>query len=106
MISHALEQEIRVTVLVYNYTHLPAQILIEAQDRATLIFRKAGVEIEWADCPLNDEDPAFYPKCPTGLDATQLFVRILPTTATNAEAGGTTFSPYSDFCPFPTRARS
>ena len=79
--SHPLEQQIRVTVLVYNYAHLPMQTLREAEGRASLIFRRAGVEIEWADCPLNDEDPSLYPKCPAILDATQLFLRILPKTA-------------------------
>ena len=72
---HPPEQENRVTVLVYNYAHLPQQTLSEAQDRASLIFRNAGVEIEWADCPLNDEDPSLYPKCPAISDATQCLQR-------------------------------
>ena len=62
--SHPLEQQTRVTVLVYNYAHLPMQTLREAEGRASLIFRRAGVEIEWAGCPLNEEDPSLYPKCP------------------------------------------
>ena len=37
--SHPPEQENRVTVLVYNYAHLPIQTLREAEDRASLIFR-------------------------------------------------------------------
>jgi hypothetical protein len=89
--SYLPEQGPKVTVLVHNYAHLPAQILVEAQDRASLIFRKAGVEIEWADCPLNDEDPSLYPKCPAVLDATQLFLRILPKMATKADTGGEAF---------------
>jgi hypothetical protein len=90
-IPHPPEQENRVTVLVYNYAHLPQQTLSEAEDRASLIFRNAGVEIEWADCPLNDEDPSLYPKCPAILDATQLFLRILPRTAAKAHTGGEAF---------------
>ena len=89
--SHALEQQIRVTVLVYNYARLPIQTLREAEDRASLILQKAGVEIEWADCPLNDEDPSLYPKCPAVLDWTQLFLRIFPMTAAKANAGGEAF---------------
>ena len=81
----------KVTVLVHNYAHLPAQILIEAQDRASRIFRRAGVEIELADCPLNDEDPSLYPKCPATLDVTQLFLRIFPSTATKVDIGGEAF---------------
>ena len=70
--SHSQEQENRITVLVYNYAHLPIQTLREAEDRASLIFRKAGVEVEWADCPLNNEDPPLYPGCPEVSDATQV----------------------------------
>jgi hypothetical protein len=84
-------QETKVIVLLHNYAHLPAQILLEAQDRAGHIFRKAGVEIEWADCPLNDEDPSLYPKCATISDTTQLFLRILPDTTAKIEEGGQAF---------------
>lgn len=89
-ISHPPEKEIRVTVLVHNYALL-AQILIEAQERAGLIFRKAGVEIEWADCPLRDEDPSLYPRCLAVSDATQLFLRILPNTVAKTDTGGEAF---------------
>lgn len=89
--SHPLEQQTRVTVLVYNYAHLPVQTLREAEGRASLIFRRAGVEIEWADCPLNDEDPSLYPKCPAILDATQLSLRIFARTAIKVDVGGEAF---------------
>jgi len=82
------DQRAKVTVLVHNYAHLLAQILIEAQDRASLIFRKAGVEIEWADCSLNDEDPSLYPKCPAVLDPTQLLLRIFPKTVAKTDISG------------------
>jgi len=49
--SHPQEQENKVTVLVYNYAHLPMQTLREAEDRASLIFRKAGAEVEWPTVP-------------------------------------------------------
>jgi hypothetical protein len=90
-VSYRPEEGTNVTVLVHNYAHLPEQILVEAQERASLIFRKAGVAIEWANCPLNDEDPALYPKCPSVLDATQLFLRILPKVATQVDTGGEAF---------------
>jgi hypothetical protein len=84
-------QEIKVTVLVHNYAHLPKQILSDAKDRASLIFHKAGVEVEWADCPLKDEDPSLYPECPATVDASQLFLRILPKTAGKMQDGGQAF---------------
>ena len=89
--SYLPEQGTRVTVLVYNYAHLPMQTLSQAQDRASLIFRKAGVELQWADCPLNNEDPALYPHCPALFGGTQLFLRIFPTTATKLDHAGESF---------------
>src|SRR5262249_13766332 len=86
--SKPAERAVAVTILLHNYAHLPRQILGEAEDRAGLIFRKAGVRMKWADCPLNDEDPALYPECPVVFDGTELFLRILPTTATNVNHGG------------------
>ena len=86
-----LEQQTRVMVLVHNYAHLPKQILSDAKDRASLIFHKAGVEVEWADCPLKDEDPSLYPECPATVDASQLFLRILPKTAGKMQDGGQAF---------------
>ena len=67
------------------------EILREAEDRTRLIFHKAGVEVEWADCPLNNEDPSLYPGCPEVSGATQLFLRILPKTASKADTGGEAF---------------
>jgi hypothetical protein len=65
--------------------------LSDAKDRASLIFHKAGVEVEWADCPLKDEDPSLYPDCPATVDASQLFLRILPKTAGKMQDGGQAF---------------
>ena len=85
------KQESRVTVLVYNYARLPMETLRESEDRASLIFRKAGVEVDWADCPLNNEDPALYPGCPELSGPTQLFLRIFAKTATKVDIGGEAF---------------
>ena len=84
-------QEIKVTVLVHNYAHLPKQILSDAKDRASLIFHKAGVEVDWADCPLNNEDPSLYPGCPELAGATQLFLRIFAKAATKVDIAGEAF---------------
>ena len=85
------KQESRVTVLVYNYARLPMETLRETEDRASLIFRKAGVEVDWADCPLNNEDPSLYPGCPELAGATQLFLRIFEKAATKVAIGGEAF---------------
>ena len=89
--TQSSEQATKVTVLVHNYAHLPRQVLSDAKDRASLIFRKAGVEIEWADCPTNNEEPSLYPKCPVVVDASLLFLRILPITPAKMDHGGESF---------------
>ena len=67
------------------------ETLRETEDRASLIFRKAGVEVDWADCPLNNEDPSLYPGCPELAGATQLFLRIFEKAATKVAIGGEAF---------------
>jgi len=41
----------RITVLVYNYAHVPENTLGRAKQTALGIFRQAGVEIIWLDLP-------------------------------------------------------
>src|SRR4030095_8975587 len=89
--SQSSEQATKVTVLVHNYAHLPRQVLSDAKDRVSLIFHKAGVEVEWADCPTNNEEPSLYPGCPAVVDASQLFLRILPITSAKMDHGGESF---------------
>jgi hypothetical protein len=89
--AHPLEQGMKVVVLIHNYAHLPSQVLSDAKDRTSLIFRKIGVEVAWADCPLANEDPTSYPECPAVVDATQLFLRIFPMTAAKVQDGGQAF---------------
>ena len=85
------EQRASIFVLVYNYAHLSAETLEQVRDRASLIFRKAGVEVEWADCPLKDEDPSLYPGCPEVINQAHVSIRIFPQTAARIQEGGEAF---------------
>jgi len=80
-----------ITVLVYNHALLPMTTLVEPRERASLIFRKAGVEIEWVDCPLNDEERSLYPGCPEVINRAKLFLRIFPRTAASKGEAGQAF---------------
>jgi Na+/phosphate symporter len=42
---------LKITVLVYNMTKVPNQILAQAEGEASRIFREAGMEMEWIECP-------------------------------------------------------
>src|SRR5262245_46222701 len=85
------EQRASIFVLVYNYAHLSTETLDQVRDRAGLIFQKAGVEIEWAACPLKDEDPSLYPGCPAVIDKAHVSIRIFQQTAAKIQEGGEAF---------------
>ena len=85
------EQRASIFVLVYNYAHLSTETLDQVRDRAGLIFQKAGVEVEWADCPLKDEDPSLYPGCPAVINRAHVSIRIFPQTAARIQEGGEAF---------------
>ena len=71
-------QSPRITVRFFNYAQLPAKTLNEAKDRVTLIYHRTGLEIDWAQCPVEEEDPSMYPACTEVWDTTHLFLRLLP----------------------------
>src|SRR5579862_7541944 len=45
-----------ITIHVYNYAEVDRKTLSEAEKVATDIFRKAGVESQWIDCPSSSEN--------------------------------------------------
>jgi hypothetical protein len=71
-------QSPRITVRFFNYAQLPAKTVNEAKDRVTLIYHRTGLEIDWAQCPVGEEDPSMYPACTEVWDTTHLFLRLLP----------------------------
>jgi hypothetical protein len=85
------EQAASIAVLVYNHAHLPMETLVQVRDRASLIFRKSGIEIEWLDCPLNDGERSLYPGCPETINRAKLFLRIFPQTAAKTGEAGEAF---------------
>jgi hypothetical protein len=40
----------------FNYAEVSDGVLTKAQDTVNLIFRRAGVQIAWARCPVSDEE--------------------------------------------------
>lgn len=54
----------RITILVYNNAEVPADTLARAEDEAARIFRHAGIETVWLDCPADDFAPKHAP-CPS-----------------------------------------
>ena len=51
---------------------------MRAERQATGFFRKAGIETEWADCPLSVAELGMYPRCEALSGPAVITVRILP----------------------------
>jgi hypothetical protein len=69
--KHKAEAAIRLRI--YDFAGLEPVVLADAQKVTTEIFRKAGVETVWLDCPIDQAECAEEPE---GL---QFMLRILPT---------------------------
>ncbi|MCP5115788.1 MAG: hypothetical protein GY953_33585, partial [bacterium] len=55
----AAAPELSITVCVYNYAGVPARTMRPAREKATEVFRQAGIEVDWVDClaPVPDPEP-------------------------------------------------
>ncbi len=67
-----------ITIRFFNYAQLPAKTLNSAKDRVTAIYHRTGIEVDWVECPVGDQDPSVYPACTEVWDATHLFLHLLP----------------------------
>ena len=54
---------LKITIHVYNYAGVPDRALDSAKREAARIYRQAGVETEWVDCPLSPAEAGLYPAC-------------------------------------------
>ena len=74
----AAEPGLKITVLVYDYAGVPAEIKSQAEKEAERIYRHGRVSIEWLDCPLSSGEVAQYPACEVAPGPAKLALRILP----------------------------
>jgi len=71
--------EEKITVRFFNYAPVPAKILDEARERVTAIYHRAGIAIDWIECPGGNQDPSGFPACSDDVwDATHLSLHLLP----------------------------
>lgn len=68
----------RIIVRIYNYAHVSHRTLGRAEEVTSRIFRKAGVEMAWHDCPTSHAEEEQYPACAPPLGAMAVDLRILP----------------------------
>jgi len=67
-----------VTVNVYNDAQVPAQVLTQAMQEATRIFRKIGVDALWMECQSPKADAERASECHPPSGSTALSLRIVP----------------------------
>jgi len=85
----SLEPGLKIALRVYNYAHIPPALLSHAEEEATTIFRQAGVEAAWVDCPLSGAELDRFPACQQPMGGADFALRILSAAMTErAPAGG------------------
>lgn len=70
--------EPRIQVSIYNQAGVPAATLDRTLREAARIYQRAGLELNWVDCPLTPDGPARVPSCYTALGPDRVALRILP----------------------------
>jgi len=63
---------------VYNYAHVRRWLLTNSEGIASAIFKEAGVETAWVDCPLSAVEVPKYPDCQSEMVRTYVALKILP----------------------------
>src|SRR5437773_5411937 len=73
------EPQLKLPVRTYNYADVPSHILLNAEQHAAEIFRRADIDLAWIDCPVSRSEIEKFPVCTrlTG-DARALTLKILP----------------------------
>jgi hypothetical protein len=66
-------------VRTYNYAAVPGHTLLDAEQHAAEIFRRAGIELAWVDCPVSREEIEKFPVCTQMTnDPRAVTLKILP----------------------------
>jgi hypothetical protein len=86
--SHQAQDIPKFAIRVYNYAHVPGKALVEAEQEATIIFREAGLETAWLDCPLSMAEFEDYPACQQPSGPADLTLRILSRSMAERDPSG------------------
>jgi len=90
--QYAVEPSVKISVHIYNYGRVPRQPLNRAENEASAIFAKAGIDAAWVDCPLTEAQIDQYPACPSQLGADGFVLNLLSESMTRrAKLQDTTF---------------
>ena len=80
--SDRVKPGLRINVRVYTYADVSHRTLVQAEEESSRIFRAAGVELAWLDCPTSHAEEEKYPACEPPLGSMAVDLRILPPSMT------------------------
>jgi len=72
------EPSLQITARVYNYAAVSRETLLGAEKESSRIFREAGVEVAWLDCPTSHAEEEKYPACAAPMGAMAVDLRVVP----------------------------
>jgi hypothetical protein len=81
------ELGLKITLRVYNYAHISKGLLSRSEEESGVIFRQAGVETAWIDCPLSPAELDRFPACQQTMGRADFALRILSAAMTQKGPG-------------------
>ena len=72
------EPRLQIIARVYNYAAVSRGTLLGAERESSRIFREAGVEVAWLDCPTSHAEEEKYPACAAPMGALAVDLRVVP----------------------------
>lgn len=82
------EAKTQFIVGVYDYAEVPGDILVHAEQEAAEIFRRAGIRLQWVDCPVSRQQvEKLRSSCAQAEASGAHFLKILPQSMTARHSG-------------------
>ena len=73
------EPQLKLGVRTYNYAAVSGDILLRAEQQSAEIFRRAGIELAWIECPVSPREVDKFPACTQkGIGSLAATLKILP----------------------------
>jgi hypothetical protein len=88
-----------ITIRLYEYAQVPAPTLQRAEDDVVRIFRPAGVDVTFVECPLTEKLESSYPACQGAASPSDFVVNIVTTDMTEHLPTSTDGFGFAATCP-------
>src|SRR5262245_47918718 len=90
-VSGTVTSKVKITVRAFKYAPISPETWDAAQNVATRIFDRTGIETVWLDCSLTSDGLHMAQECGLPTTPTDIILRLVPTSpATRAHFGNAT----------------